>query len=153
MGAGGIRLFGNGGAQLLLRALAVAALDQGDGEIVASFPILGVEMERGFERRECAGIQALLREERTERVIGPGRGMVGDGIEKLPKRLGSLGGVEARARQRLRGRCGGGRGVTRGRGLSVVALAAAEYANEIGVRTATDTTLFRKMDTESEPDP
>ena len=49
VGAGGVRLLGNHGAQLFRRALAIAALHQGDREIVASFPILGVETQRGLE--------------------------------------------------------------------------------------------------------
>ena len=59
MGAGGVRLLGDHGTQLFRRARAIAALHQRDGEIVSSFIILGVEMQRGLERRDRASHPGL----------------------------------------------------------------------------------------------
>jgi len=49
MGAGGVRLLGDYGTQLFRRVSAIATLHQGNSEVVSSFIILGVEMQRGLE--------------------------------------------------------------------------------------------------------
>jgi hypothetical protein len=70
------------------------------GEVVMSFPILGVEAERNLERGYRAIYSSSGGEECAESVVGPGGGMIFHRFEKHRDLFGATWGGEALLGQR-----------------------------------------------------